>query len=89
MEALSPMTAAQSRGTIRIALKKAGLDPASFDASQLKVVLEKVMPNELRVRGIRNAESVCRDLIQALDTSFDPSTPTDDPTDSVIHRIFG
>ncbi len=89
LEALSPMTAAQSRGTIRIALKKAGLDPSSFTPSQLEVVLEKIMPKELRVRGIRESGSICQSLIQALRTNFDPSKPSADPTDSVIHRIFG
>jgi len=49
----------QARGTVRLALKAAGLDAASVSAAQLRVVLDKLMPAELRSRGCEDADSVC------------------------------
>jgi len=57
----------ETRGTVRLALKEAGLDPRSLTATQMKVVIEKVMPAELESRGVENAESVCRELVPGLD----------------------
>lgn len=48
-----------ARGTVRIALKAAGLEASSIDASQMKVVLERVLPGELTTRGIESAEGLC------------------------------
>jgi hypothetical protein len=48
-----------ARGTLRIALKAAGLDPKNLTGAQLQVVFEKVMPGELESRGISDARDVC------------------------------
>jgi hypothetical protein len=42
----------EARGTVRIALKGAGLDGASVDPAQMAIVLRKVLPSELETRGI-------------------------------------
>lgn len=36
----------EARGTLRLALKSAGLDPNSFDVGQRRVVFGKLMPGE-------------------------------------------
>ena len=56
----------EARGTLRIALKVAGLDVGSVTAGQLCVVFEKVMPVELEKRGVKNAAEVCGAVIEAL-----------------------
>ena len=52
----------EARGTVRLALKSAGLEPRSISSDQMKVVLEKVLPGELAARGIEDSEAVCRTL---------------------------
>ena len=55
-----------ARGTLRLALKVAGLDPSTFTAGQLCVVFEKVMPGELERRGVSDAAVVCSTVIDDL-----------------------
>ena len=55
------------RGTVRIALKKAGLDARSVDATQMGVVLRKVLPGELDARGVEESAAVCDQIAAAID----------------------
>ncbi len=55
-----------ARGTLRIALKAAGLDPSAFTVGQLCVVFEKVMPGELEKRGVSDAAVACSTVIDDL-----------------------
>ena len=42
----------EARGTVRLSLKQAGLEPGTVTTEQMKVVLEKVLPSELDSRGV-------------------------------------
>jgi hypothetical protein len=55
-----------ARGTLRIALKVAGLEPNNLTGAQLRVVFEKVMPGELESRGINNVPDVCAAVLADL-----------------------
>lgn len=46
----------ESRGTVRLALKQAGLEAHNVTASQMSVILEKVLPAELTSRGVTDIE---------------------------------
>ncbi len=59
----------EARGTVRLALKSAGLDPRTVTADQMKVVIEKLMVDELTTRGIDDASSVCSGLVASLATA--------------------
>ena len=54
------------RGTVRIALKQAGLDPRTVRGDEMAVVLRKLMPGELQSRGIANGEKVCEAISRGL-----------------------
>jgi hypothetical protein len=56
----------ESRGTLRIALKSAGLTPKSLSLDELRVVFDKVMPAELEARGVRTAAAVCSSVMSDL-----------------------
>jgi len=56
----------EARGTVRIAIKQAGLDPHAATPRELAVVVEKVLPAELVNRGIENADSVCSTLAKQV-----------------------
>ena len=73
----------EARGTLRIAVKAAGLEPKSLTVAELRVVLEKLMPGELEQRGVKDTLSVCsavmRDLEDApiAESDSDSSNPDD------------
>ncbi len=56
----------EARGTLRIALKSAGLEPKNLTGAQLQVVFEKVMPGELDSRGIGDMQDVCAAVLTDL-----------------------
>jgi hypothetical protein len=56
----------EARGTLRIALKVAGLDPRNLTGAQMKVVFEQVMPGELDSRGVSNMQDVCAAVLADL-----------------------
>ena len=78
MTSLSPPAI---RGTLRIALKEAGLDAAQVTTAQIKVVLERVLVAMLEQRGVADAAGVCA----ALATKITGSGIEDDAT---AHDIF-
>ncbi|MCG8592276.1 MAG: hypothetical protein MJE66_23530 [Proteobacteria bacterium] len=55
-----------ARGTVRLALKSAGLQPEAVTHDQMQVVLERVLPAELESRGIEDAEAVCTAIYSCL-----------------------
>jgi hypothetical protein len=62
LERASGLSRLQARGTMRIVLGQAGLDSKSVRASQLHVVAVRLLPKELRARGIANAEAICEEV---------------------------
>ena len=66
LEQHSPFDRLEARGTLRIALKTAGLEPKNLTGAQLQVVFEKVMPGELESRGINNVPDVCAAVLSDL-----------------------
>jgi hypothetical protein len=58
-----------ARGTVRLALKAAGLEAGSVTTRQMLVVLKSVMPGELAKRGVEDAEGVCQRLGEGLATA--------------------
>ena len=66
----------ETRGTVRLALKEAGLDARSVTPAQMAVTLEKVLPGQLRSRGVAHAEGLCQTILETL--ARDHSTQPDD-----------
>ncbi len=56
----------EARGTIRLALQASGLTVSEVTREQMIVVIDQIMPRELRVRGVENPEAVCGELSQAV-----------------------
>jgi hypothetical protein len=66
LERLTPLERIEARGTLRLALKEVGLDGRSATGAQLRAVVERLLPRELEVRGVPNAQDVCAQLKDAL-----------------------
>jgi hypothetical protein len=58
--------ALKSRGTLRLALQSAGVEPRTLSKEHALVVVERVLPRELGLRGVANAPAVCTELALAL-----------------------
>ena len=80
----------QARGTLRLALKLAGLEPKGLTAEQLRVLFERVLPDELETRGVDEAASVCRTVMD--DVASSPAAreePGATNVDEVFQRLGG
>ena len=73
----------EARGTLRIALKSAGLEPKNVTGAQMRVVFEQVMPGELDSRGVVDIQVVCAAVIADLadDSAARP--------DEIFNRLAG
>jgi hypothetical protein len=56
----------QARGTLRLALKEAGLEARSVTAAQIDAVVRQVLPGELRARGVQEEAAICENLAASL-----------------------
>jgi hypothetical protein len=66
LEKRSELDRLEARGTLRIALKEAGLDPRTVTVEQMAVMLVRAMPKELSTRGIQNADGICQGIATAV-----------------------
>lgn len=62
LQGATSLSELEARGTVRLALKQAGLDARGVTADEMAVVLRKVMPAELAQRGVGGAPGVCERL---------------------------
>jgi hypothetical protein len=68
----------ESRGTVRLSLKQAGLEARNVTASQMSVILEKVLPTELATHGVTDIEDLldrAGSALSGLDLETDHSSP--------------
>lgn len=87
LEQNSALDRLAARGTIRIALKQAGLEARTVSPEQMAVVVEKVLPKEITSRGVADAERVCTELghgLGRLESGAAAETP-----DAVFKRLGG
>jgi hypothetical protein len=63
LERATDMDRLAARGTLRIAMKEAGLDPHKLAVPQIRAVFEKLMPKELDARGVSDAAAVCQTVM--------------------------
>jgi len=79
----------EARGTVRLALKQSGLEASNVTSVQMAVVLQKVLPGELKTRGVESPESVCEGIARALKSAdFGDASDAQSP-EAVFKRIGG
>ena len=79
----------EARGTLRIALKAAGLRAKDLTAKEAIAVLEHVLPVELERRGVDASEAVCERIRRELARSgVDRESEAETPQ-SVFERLGG
>lgn len=77
----------EARGTVRIALKQAGLDARTVTPAEMQVVVDRVLPGELETRGIQQAAEICESVGRGLATL--PSELAGDTPERVFKRLGG
>ena len=75
----------EARGTVRLALKAAGLSPRTVTPPQMAVVLEKTLPGELAARGVSESDALCANITVRLRAL--PSAPADETPDAIFQRL--
>ncbi len=89
IEQNTSLTRIEARGTLRLALKAAGLAAQSLSSDQTKVVLTKVMPSELDARGVEEATQICEQICSDLaGVEFAQPQVADEP-EAVFARLGG
>ena len=88
LQRLTSFSRLEARGTVRLALKQAGFEARGVTPDQMKVVVERVLPEELRMRGVETASSICETLATGLGT-LDASTTAAAETPEAVFRRLG
>lgn len=73
------------RGSVRLALREAGLFDAEVTAAEMAVVTKTLLPGELRAGGVDDAEAVCEAIRARLGTIREDVR--DDSPDAVFARL--
>lgn len=66
LEARTSFNSLEARGTLRLALRKAGLEPGKLTREHTTALVEKILPEELRARGVDEVEGVCHALLERI-----------------------
>lgn len=86
LERRTDLAKLEARGTVRLALKEAGLDARTVTREQMDVMLDRMMPAELRGRGVENADEVCRGIRASLKSAPTADSVPDAETPEAIFR---
>ena len=90
LEGSTDMDRLAARGTLRIALKEAGLDAHKLTIPQLRAVFEKLMPKELDARGVSDPAVTCKAAIDEIERSADAiDIASSASPDDVFKRLGG
>jgi len=90
LEASTPFDRLQARGTVRLALRQAGLDATTVTPDDMAVVIQKILPKELTSRKVADAERVCRELVLGLRTAhLQQAAPAGRAPEDAFRRMFG
>ena len=81
-------SSAPARGTLRIALKEAGLKAQTLTVPQLEAVFEKLMPGELERRRVDDAVAICNIVVGEVARIAGPGdASTSSSVDDVFRRL--
>jgi hypothetical protein len=75
------------RGTVRLALRSVGLDPATLTKEQFELVARQVLPEELTKRGIANGASVCAGVLGRIAGAHAATAEGPESPDDIFRRL--
>ena len=90
LERATDMDRLAARGTLRIAVKEAGLDPHTLTVPQLRAVFEKLMPKQLEAQGVSNAAAASQAMMSEIAGSAEEiDIASSASPDDVFKRLGG
>jgi hypothetical protein len=78
----------EARGTVRLALKEAGLAANTVSVREMDVVLARLLPAALASRGIEAGEALCQRIRAGAAGLQDAASAADTP-EAVFGRLGG
>jgi len=87
LEAGTSLGRLEARGTVRLAVKQAGLESRGVTPDQMAVVVARILPEELSSRGVEDSAGLCASIgagLQDLEAGEVGETP-----DAVFQRLGG
>ena len=84
--ARTALTRLEARGTVRLVVRDAGLNPETVAPFQMRIVLTRLMPAALERRRITDAKALCEAIAIALD-QLPPSMPSSEDAYDVFERF--
>jgi hypothetical protein len=88
LEKLSSLSGVEAKFAMRLALREAGFEAATVAAPDLSVVVQRVLPGELRRKQVPAVETICKGIADAL-SSLEASGPMPETPDTVFRRLGG
>ena len=86
----SDMERLAARGTLRLAIKQAGLNTDNLTIPQLRTVFERLMPKELDARGVSDPAAACKTTMDEIARSADAiDSASSASPDDVFKRLGG
>jgi len=89
LESATSLDRLEARGTVRLALKTAGLEARSVNVEQLQAVITRMLPSELEARGVADAASLCDRMATNLGRQDFGGTVEGDSPESIFARLGG
>ena len=90
LERATDMDRLAARGTLRIAVKEAGLDPHTLTVPQLRAIFEKLMPKQLEAQGVSNAAAASQAMMSEIAGSAEKiDIASSASPDDVFKRLGG
>jgi hypothetical protein len=89
LELRTPLDRLESRGTLRLVLKQAGLEAKRVSREQFCVILESLVPRELEIRGVTEAQAVCAALTEKIQAEPADRWEAARDVDGIFERLAG
>ena len=78
----------EARGTVRLALKEAGLSANTVSVREMQVVLERLLPAALASRGIDGGDALCGEIRAGAAKLQDTARAAESP-EAIFGRLGG
>lgn len=86
IERVTTLSDLVARGTVRLALKQAGLEAQAVSGREMEIVLREILPRELAARAVANAPKLCSEIsVRIKGRNFEG----DDAVVDVFKRLGG
>ena len=89
LERATSFDSLSARGTIRLALKSAGLDARTVSSEQMTVVLKRVLPSELGARGVADPDKVCATVASRISGLAPSPAASGSSVEEIFRRLGG